>query len=320
MIFNHHKALKDIGVVIKDGLIPKTQKDFKHTLWRVKRYFSLERVKEAKGLFDIVFDIEWQDFKDNVESNYQKNHTDNSDIFEVYNISGSKFNFVRTLIYIYDSVKYKINSRWKAYKNYWQYGFWDYDETYSLDWTTTVYLYERVKRYKDLASNWVKLYPDDEKDTESLHKYKKIPVVVLRDISEIKENYDKDSSMFFKDEPNVVLIEYKDLYQYECIDIILDYLEKVIKAEQGQHIFEELVTSDKIMDKVMDKVGLDNNPVKDENGKVLYYTNPFESINNVLDEIDPDHMFWSCLEETYVNILQSYAFQIYGKIITSMWW
>jgi len=320
MIFNHHKALKDIGVVVKDGLIPKTQKDFKHTLWKIKRYFSLQRVKEAKGLFDIVFDIEWQDFKDNVESNYQKNHTENSDIFEVYNVSGSKFNFVRTLIYIYDSAKYEIKSRWKAYKNYWQYGFWDYDETYSLDWVTTVYLYERVKRYKDLASKWVKLYPDDEKDIESLHKYKKIPVVVLRDISEIKENYDKNSSMFFTDESSIVLIEYKDLYQYECIDIILDYLEKVIKAEQGQHIFEELVTSDKIMCEVMDKVGLDNNPVKDENGKVLYYTNPFESINKVLDEVDPDHMFWSYLEETYVNILQSYAFQIYGKIITSMWW
>lgn len=320
MIFNHHKALKDIGVVIKDGLIPKTQKDFKHTLWKIKRYFSLERAKEANGLFDIVFDIEWQDFKDNVESNYQKNHTENSDIFEVYNISGSKFNFVRTVIYIYDSVKYEIKSRWKAYKNYWQYGFWDYDETYSLDWVTTVYLYERVKRYNDLASKWVKLYPENEEDKKDLHKFKHIPIIHLKDIDELKQEYYKDRSGFFSDEDRIVTIEYKDLYQYECIDLILEYLEQVIKTEQGIHIFKKLDTSDKIFNELIDTVGMDDNPIKDENGKVKYYGNPFESINKEQDKRDPDHMFWSCLEDTYVNIIQSYAFQIYGKIINSMWW
>ena len=35
----------------------------------------------------------------------------------------------------------------------------------------------------------------------------------------------------FYDEDSIVQIEYKDLYQYECIDLILEYLEKSISEE-----------------------------------------------------------------------------------------
>ena len=314
-MFNHHKCLTDIGITLRDGLVPKTSPKF--DMYKFKRYFSIDRIKKAEDVFDVIFDVSWPDFKDNVEMSYQRNHTDNTDY---YDIQDSKFNLIRTILYFYDSIKYKITSRWGAFKNYWQYGFWDYDETYSLDWVTTVYLYERVKRYKDLASKWVKLYPENEEDYEGLHKYKNIPVVTLKDINEIKDNYYKSEHMFFKDEDSIVTIEYKELYQYECIDLILEYLEKVIKTEQGIHMFKELDVSDKIFNELLDNVGLDHNPVKDNNGKVMYYTNPFESINNEQDKRDPDHMFWSCLEETYTHILQSYAFQIYGKIIRSMWW
>ena len=141
-MFNHHKCLSDIGVTLKDGLVPKT-KTF--NWYKIKRYFSLRRIKRAEDLFDIIFDISWPDFKDAVEMSYQKNHTDNSNY---YDVSDSEFNFIRTLIFFYDSIKNNIRSRWKAFRNYWMYGFWDYDETYSLDWVSTVYLYERVKRYQ----------------------------------------------------------------------------------------------------------------------------------------------------------------------------
>ena len=318
-MFNHHKCLTDIGVTIRDGLVPKTHQKF--NWYKFKRYFSIKRIKEAEDIFDIIFDTSWNDFKDNVEYNYQKKYLNVKDAYEYIDEHESKFSLSKSLVYIYDSIKYAITSRWKAYKNYWQYGFWDYDETYALDWVSTVYLYERLKRYKELASKWVHLYPDGpDDDLENLHKFKDIPVVVLKDIKEIKEAYDKDNSMFFGDESNVVDIELRDMYQYECIDLILDYLETVIKTEDGNHIFKELDTSDKIFSELMDTIGLDHNPIKDENGKIKYYGNPFESISKEQDKRDPDHMFWSCLEEKYVNILQSYAFQIYGKIIKSMWW
>jgi hypothetical protein len=296
-MFNHHKCLTDIGVKVTNGLVPKT-KTF--NWYKFKRYFSIKRIKEAEDFFDILFNISWQDFKDEVEFSYQKLHTDNKDY---YNINNAKFNIVRTLIYFYDSIKYEIKSKWEAYKNYWQYGFWDSDETFSLDYVSTIYLYERVKRYKDLASKWVYIYPEKDEQgndkVDTLHKFKKIPVITLKDTEELKELYDKDPSTFYNDDESIVKVEYKDLYQYECIDLILDYLERAIKSDAGQYIFEynykDLETETDFLDDM-------NQHFKELNEKY------------------PDHLFWHSLEERYANILTSYAFQIYGKIINSMWW
>lgn len=321
-LFNHHKCLTDIGIHLHDGLVPKT-KHKKINFYPIKHYFNWKRIKEAEDLMDIVFGVSWLDFKDNVEYNYQKKVLPLNKAYDYVGEHVNTFNLRKTLIYFYDSIKSEITSRWKAFKNYWQYGFWDYDETYSLDWVSTVYLYERVKRYKDLASNWIKLYPENEEDKEDMHKFKRIPIVHLKDTNELKEEYKKNNNMFFSDDDSkYVTIEYKNLYQYECIDLILDYLEKVIKTDQGEHIFKELDTSDKIFNELMDTVGMDEGtPVKDENGNIKYYVgSPFRSINQEQNKRDPYHFFYQCLEEQYVNILQSYAFQIYGKIITSMWW
>ena len=296
-MFNHHKCLTDIGVKVTNGLVPKT-KTF--NWYKFKRYFSLDRIKNAEDFFDVLFDISWPDFKDNVEINYQKNHTSNTDY---YNISNSSFNLIRSFIYFYDSIKCEFSSRWKAYKNYWQYGFWDYDETYSLDYVSTIYLYERVKRYKDIASKWIYLYPEnDESDSnnlDSLHKFKKIPIITLKDISELKELYDRDATTFYNDDESIVKVEYKDLYQYECIDLILDYLEKAIKSDDGQYIFEY--------------------NYKDLETDTDFLTDMNQHFKE-LNEKYPDHLFWHSLEERYADILTSYAFQIYGKIIKSMWW
>ena len=303
MFFNHHKYLKDIGITLKDGIVPKSQKDFKLSFWKFKRYFSLKRLKKTHGLFDIIFDIEWGDYKDNVEQHYQMYYA--KEVEDIYNIRDAKFNLYRTLIYIKDSIRDEIKGWYKVFINKWKYGFSD-RETFDLDHVTSVYLYERLKRYKELASDCIYLYPESKDgvlNVDSLHKFQNVPVIELNDIETIKDTYNNDIQKFYSDDSAIVKVEYKDLYQYECIDLILDYLEKALKSDNGDYIFDYNYNGHEI------------DCILDENRD-----NPFETYNKQMNEKYPDHMFYFALEERYSDLLTSYAFQIYGKIINACWW
>lgn len=290
MFFNHHHLCDNLNINLNGPCIPQSKKDWKAWWHTFTWYFSKTRIEQCDDWFDILFKTSLDDFKDAV----------------IY--KEKKFNLITVPKYLLNKFKEWVTVWYEVYRNRWRNGFYD-GETFSLDYTTAVYLFERIKRYKEVAKQYVKLgiddyTPEEIENGEHPHQYR-IPVLKLKLIDECKAAHDKhwrDKDVYVKDW--CYDVEYKDMYLEDCIDLILQYLSRFLKSENGQYLFKENyreVYDDSLTD----------------------YDKPDCGFTEMFAKADreyPDHMFWNQLEDTWSSACLSYAFQIYGIIIKSMWW
>ena len=181
MWFNHHHLCDELGIDLKGPCIPQSQKDW-GILWRdIKYYFSMNRIKDCEDWFEVVFNITYKEFKDNVV--YCLKEKDSTVKYTLFNATK----------YLLNKFRDWIVGWYNVYRNRWRNGFYD-GETYSLDYTSAVYLYERVKRYREKAKGFIKIGWDDYSEEEikkgdKPHMYT-IPVLKLRDIDTCKDNFE----------------------------------------------------------------------------------------------------------------------------------
>lgn len=296
MFFNHHHLCDNLNIDLKGPCIPQSKKDWKDTWNHIKRYFSIERVKEAEDVFEVIFDISYNDFKEDVIRYFKDTYTVTEEEVK------EQYSYIKALKYLLNKFRDWIVDWYNIYRNRWRNGFYD-GETFSLDYTSAVYLYERVKRYREKAKGFIRIGWDDFSEEEiskgdKPHTYI-VPVLKLRDIDKCKDRFNRWYNLREdKYTPGwCCTVVWKELSLDECILLILEYLERFLKSENGQYLFEE-------------------------NNKEVYDWD-IDDINEQFKKADkehPDHMFWYVLEEHWGNRNLSYAFQIYGIIINSMWW
>lgn len=291
MWFNHHHLLDDLKIGKEYGpCIPQSQKDWKAVWHTFTWYFSKTRIEQCEDVLDLFFKVSLEEFKENV-INKEK-----------------RFNLITIPKYLLNKFRDWVVGWYNVYRNRWRNGFYD-GETFSLDYTSAIYLYERVKRYKQLAKEYVKLGIDDYTEEEIAkgehpHQYT-IPVLRIKDIDTCKSNFDLWWNKKADHKINWCYdIEYKDMYLEDCIDLVLQYLARYLKSENGNYFFKD------------NYINVYDNSLEDYSKPDCGFTAMFEKA----DREHPDHMFWNQLEEHWSWACLSYAFQIYGIIIKSMWW